>query len=120
MNVNHKKMRTIKRRKELCLQIAALAVVGGVYLGGRWRWVDGIIVLYFLFLSSYAWNMTKKCPLAIMMAFPVVKWPHAFRLMYKQRATQMMGLYFTCAGIVVVKTGVMVHNVVQWIVEKWA
>jgi hypothetical protein len=78
--------------------------------------LDYVFILFWLFLVSYAWRKTKICPAEIMSRIAFLQWPRAFRLMYKQKAARMIGLYFTCAGVVVLKGLILLVKLVHWII----
>lgn len=65
--------------------------------------VNLVFVTYCMWLMGYAFKKTRKCPLQVMASCRVLSWPRAFRMVYREQATRMMLLYFSCAGLLVAK-----------------
>jgi hypothetical protein len=65
-------------------------------------------------LWTYAFRKTGICPAELMRRTSVLSWPRVFRIMYKERASRMMTLYFSAAGLVFVK-GAYVVGYLVWL-----
>lgn len=68
-----------------------LCVVLNLYVGKGWSLMMCYgVAWYGVFLTPYAWKKTKICPLEIMMRCSILRWPRAFRLMYKESSTTLI------------------------------
>lgn len=107
-------MRKRRRPRVIVLNLLAILVMSLPFGKGYHLVISWVAHLYFLLLLPYAYNKTKVCPLEVMTATSFGRWPRTFRLMYKGYATRMMVLYFSCAGLVVVKA-----ILILWVAGSW-
>ena len=103
----------ILKRPSGIMWLAIIVSFESIYVGKSMgiQLVQYMMQLYLLSIFGYAWKVTHICPLEIMGRTRLWKWPRAFQLMYKQRAVQMMLLYFTGALVVCIKLGIVITGI---------
>ncbi len=104
-----------RRAKTVIINLLSIVIVNVHLWKGLPTVMSAGLFLYYCWLLKYAWNKTKICPLEIMGRTSLLCWPRAFRLMYKRSAARMMILYFSCAGLVILKGVLLVAFFINWL-----